>query len=132
VGRELDNYNHDMCSSFIYYRTKFVDFFTKVPFCFLPSTLFQTSSRSTLLYVSKMYKLENRKLYKHMGKGGTLHNGCLDPGANKKFHASHYMKGLHEVVRHIICAQRGVGYERSGHNGIMVMAASSHQLCGNL
>jgi hypothetical protein len=21
------------------------------------------------------------------------------PGANKKFHASHYMKGLHEVVR---------------------------------
>ena len=24
------------------------------------------------------------------------------------------MKGLHEVVRHIIGAQRGVGYERSG------------------
>ena len=32
----------------------------------------------------------------------------------KKFHANHYMKGLHEVVRHIIGAQRGVGYERSG------------------
>ena len=32
----------------------------------------------------------------------------------KKFHASHYMKGLHEVVRHIIGAQRVVGYERSG------------------
>ena len=36
------------------------------------------------------------------------------PGAIKKFHASHYMKGLHEVVCHIIGAQRGVGYERSG------------------
>jgi hypothetical protein len=35
------------------------------------------------------------------------------PGAIKKFHASHYMKGLHEVVCHIIGAQRGVGYERS-------------------
>jgi hypothetical protein len=31
----------------------------------------------------------------------------------KKFHASHYMKGLHEVVHHII-AQRAVAYERSG------------------
>jgi hypothetical protein len=28
----------------------------------------------------------------------------------KKFHASHYMKGLHEVVRHIIGAQRAVGF----------------------
>jgi hypothetical protein len=36
------------------------------------------------------------------------------PGAIKKFHASHYMKGLHEVVCHIIGAQRGVGHERSG------------------
>ena len=32
----------------------------------------------------------------------------------KFFYASHYMKGLHEVVRHILGAQRGVGYERSG------------------
>jgi hypothetical protein len=31
----------------------------------------------------------------------------------RKFHASHYIKGLHEVVRHIIGAQRGVGYASS-------------------
>ena len=38
-------------------------------------------------------------------------------GAIKLFHThtSHQIKGLHEVVRHIIGAQRGVGYERSGY-----------------
>jgi hypothetical protein len=27
-------------------------------------------------------------------------------------HKSHYIKGIHEVVRHIIGAQRGMGYKR--------------------
>jgi hypothetical protein len=35
------------------------------------------------------------------------------PGANKISCESLY-EGLHEVVHHIIGAQRGVGYERSG------------------
>jgi hypothetical protein len=35
------------------------------------------------------------------------------PGANKISCGSLY-EGLHEVVHHIIGAQRGVGYERSG------------------
>ena len=36
------------------------------------------------------------------------------PGANKKISCESLYEGLHEVVRHIIGAQRGVGYERSG------------------
>jgi hypothetical protein len=43
---------------------------------------------------------------------------CLVPmqALRKIFHASHYMKSLHEAVRHIIGAQRGMAYERSGQN----------------
>jgi hypothetical protein len=36
------------------------------------------------------------------------------PGANKKISCESLYEGLHEVVHHIIGAQRGVGYERSG------------------
>ena len=36
------------------------------------------------------------------------------PGANKKMLCESLCEGLHEVVHHIIGAQRGVGYERSG------------------
>ena len=36
------------------------------------------------------------------------------PGANKKMSCESLYEGLHEVVHHIIGAQRGVGYERSG------------------
>jgi hypothetical protein len=43
-----------------------------------------------------------------------ISTGLPRPQALIQFHASHYMKGLHEVVRHIVGAQRGVGYERSG------------------
>jgi hypothetical protein len=50
----------------------------------------------------------------HPGSRIAYKSPASSPGANKKFHASHYMKGLHEVVHHIIGAQRGVGYERSG------------------
>ena len=37
------------------------------------------------------------------------------PGDNKKISWEALYEGLHEVVRHIIVAQRGVGYERSGY-----------------
>jgi hypothetical protein len=45
------------------------------------------------------------------------------PGADKKFQASHYMKGLHEVVRHIIGAQRGVGSMPQAHNSLRLFVA---------
>ena len=43
-----------------------------------------------------------------------LHEAASSPGANKKNSCESLYEGLHEVVHHIIGAQRGVGYERSG------------------
>ena len=41
-------------------------------------------------------------------------SAASSPGANKKISCESLYKGLHEVVHHIIGAQRGVGYERAG------------------
>ena len=47
------------------------------------------------------------------------------PGANKKMSCESLYEGLHEVVHHIIGAQRGVGYERmpQAHNSLRLFVA---------
>ena len=56
--------------------------------------------------------MQNREFFESI-------NACAiftasSPGANKKISCESLYEGLHEVVHHIIGAQRGVGYERSG------------------
>jgi hypothetical protein len=56
-------------------------------------------------FVTKCSYSQNAVCYKMLASS---------PGANKKISCESLYEGLHEVVHHIIGAQRGVGYERSG------------------